>query len=85
MKPYYILQKEFIFYDCVIFRKQKLVIPHCLRRSILRLAHKCHTGIVKCKARLRSKVWSPHINSEFSSFISECYSCQTRLDHHQLQ
>ena len=83
MKPYYILQKEFIFYDCVIFRKQKLVIPHCLRRSILRLAHKGHIGIVKCKARLRSKVWWPHINSEFSSFISECHSCQTTLDHHQ--
>ena len=33
MKPYYILRKELIFHE------QKLVITHCLRRSVLRLAH----------------------------------------------
>ena len=56
MTPYYVLLKELIFHDDVIFRKQKLVIPHCLRRSVLRLAHAGHLGIVNCKARLRSKV-----------------------------
>ena len=38
---------------------------------------------MKCKARLRSKVWWPHIDSEVSFFISECHPCQTTLDHHQ--
>ena len=37
---------------------------------------------MKYKARLRSKVWWPHIDSKVSSFISECHSCQTMLDHH---
>ena len=82
MKPYYVLQKELIFHDGVILRKQELVIPPCLRRSFLRLAHEAHIGIVKCKARLRSKVWWPHIDSEVSPFISECHLCQTTLDHH---
>ena len=27
MKPYYVLQKELLFYDGVIFQKQILVIP----------------------------------------------------------
>ena len=83
MKPCYVLRKERIFHDCVILRKQKLVIPHCLRHSILRLAHEGHISIVKYKARLRSKVWWPHIDFEVSSFISECHSYQTTLDHHQ--
>ena len=30
MKPYYVLQKEPIFHDCVILQKQNLVIRHCL-------------------------------------------------------
>ena len=83
MKPYYVLRKELVFHDGIILRKQKLDIPDCLRRSVLRLAHEGHIGIVKCKARLRSKVWWPHIDSEVSSFISKCHLCQTTLDHHQ--
>ena len=83
MKPYYILRKELVFHGGVILRKQKLVIPDCLHRSVLRLAHEGHIGIVKCKARLCIKVWWPHIDSEVSSFISECHSCQTPLNHHQ--
>ena len=81
IKPYYVLRKELIFHDGVILRKHKLVIPHCLRRPVLRLAHEGHIGIVKCKGRLRSKVWWPHIDCEVSSFISECHSCQTMFDH----
>ena len=56
MKPYYILRKELVFHGGVILRKQKLVIPDCLHRSVLRLAHEGHIGIVKCKARLCIKV-----------------------------
>ena len=84
IKPYYVLQKELIFHDSVIRRNQKLVIPHCLRQSILRLAQEGHIGIVKYKKRLWSKVRWTHIDSEVSSFISECHLCQTTLDHHQL-
>ena len=55
MKGYDVLRKELNFHDDVIIRKQKLIIPHCLRHSILTLAQEGHISIVKCKARLRSK------------------------------
>lgn len=71
------------FTDGVILGKQKLVTLNCLRHSVLRLAGKGHIGIVKWKARYRSKVWWPNIGSEISSFISEYHSCQITLDHHQ--
>ena len=45
MKPYYVLRKKLIFHDGVILRKQKLVIPHCLRRSVLSLAHEGHIAL----------------------------------------
>ena len=48
MKPHYVLQKEIILHNSVILRKLKLVIPHLLRHSILRLAHEEHISIVKC-------------------------------------
>ena len=83
MKPYYFSRKELISHDGVILRKQKLVIPHCLRRSVLRLAHEGHISIVKCKARFRSKVSWLHVGYEVSSFILECHSYLATLDHHQ--
>ena len=77
MKPYQILRKKLIFHDAIILRKQKLLFPHCLGYSILRLAHEGHIDILKCKARLRSNFWWPHIDSGVSSFISEFHSCQS--------
>ena len=49
IKPYYVLRKELIFHDGVILRKQKLVIPHCLRHSVLRLAHEGHIALWNVK------------------------------------
>ena len=60
MKGYDVLRKELNFHDDVIIRKQKLIIPHCLRHSILTLAQEGHISIVKCKARLRSKFQWPY-------------------------
>ena len=49
MKPYYVLRNELIFHDGVILRRQKLVVSHFLRRSVLRSAHEGHVSILKCK------------------------------------
>ena len=65
MKPCYVLQKELIFNDGVILQKQKLVIPHCLRCSFLRLAHEGHIGIVKRKAILGSWFVEPCLSAPY--------------------
>ena len=80
MKPYYVLQNELIFHDGVILRKQKLVVSHFLRRSVLRSTHEGHVSILKCKGTCAAR-FGGHIL--ISSFISECHSYQTTLDHHQ--
>ena len=49
MKPYYVLRNELIFHDGVILRRQKLVVSHFLRRSVLRSAHEGHVSILKFK------------------------------------
>ena len=41
------LMKETYFSRWCNSLKAKLVIPHCLRHSILRLSHEGHIGIVK--------------------------------------
>ena len=53
---YYRLRNELTLVDGVLLRNRKLVIPQGLRNQVLRLAHEGHLGVVKSKARLRSKV-----------------------------
>ena len=43
----------------------------------MKLAHEGHIGIVKCKDRLRGKVWWPNIDQDVSDLIAKCHSCQT--------
>ena len=73
MKPYYALRKEFIFPDGAILRKQKLVIPHFLRHSILRLVDEKHIGIVKHVTRNTSVLWN--VDEEHVGIVK----CKARL------
>ena len=41
-----------------------MVIPRALCDRVLTIAHEGHKGIVKTKARLRSKVWWPKVDNE---------------------
>ena len=61
--------------DGVLLRGNKLVIPRVLRQRVIELAHEGHMGIVKCKQRLRTKVWWPGIDREAEKFCRNCVEC----------
>lgn len=48
----------------VLLRQCRIVIPQMLRSRVLALAHEGHQGIVKCKDRLRTKVWWPGVDRD---------------------
>ena len=60
----------------LILRGTRIVIPEKLRDHVLNLAHEGHQGIVKTKARLRSKVWWPGIDKDAEQHVRACRSCQ---------
>ena len=60
----------------LVLRGTRIVIPKPLPEEVLRLAHKGHRGIVKMKARLRSKVWWPKIDSDAKWVCKSCHGCQ---------
>ncbi|XP_064082956.1 uncharacterized protein K02A2.6-like [Macrobrachium nipponense] len=57
------VKDEICIFGCLLLRGQS-IIPKSLRRQILDLAHEGHQGIVKCKSRLRQKVWWPGLDKE---------------------
>ena len=76
VKLYYSVRNELSWADGILLRSRKIVIPPILRQRVLSLAHEGHMGIVKCKARLRSKVWWPGIDKDTEKYIRTCHSCQ---------
>ena len=64
--PHRTIRNQLTNFGFVILRGTRIVPPQSLRDDILSLAHEGHQGIVKTKERLRSEVWWPGVDAEFS-------------------
>ena len=59
----------------VLLRNCKIVMPVTLRPKCVELAHEGHQGIVKCKQRLRTKLWWPRVHDDVEKFCRSCVDC----------
>ncbi|XP_013167322.1 PREDICTED: uncharacterized protein K02A2.6-like [Papilio xuthus] len=75
VKSYKIFSDELCFYENILLRGNKIVIPERLRKQVLLAAHEGHPGIVAMKGRLRSKVWWPRIDKDSEQMVKSCKGC----------
>ncbi|XP_048001410.1 uncharacterized protein K02A2.6-like [Leguminivora glycinivorella] len=75
VKIYKLFQTELCFYEEILLRGTRIVIPKDLRKIILTAAHEGHPGIVAMKARLRAKVWWPKYDREAEKLVKSCAGC----------
>ena len=76
MTAYVCGKDELCVLDKLVLRGTRNVVLKALRGEVLRLAHEGHQGIVKMKARLRTKVWWPKIDSDAERVCKSCHGCQ---------
>ncbi|XP_062614532.1 uncharacterized protein K02A2.6-like [Saccostrea cucullata] len=69
----------------IVLRKDKLFVPHSLRKHVISLAHEGHQGIVKTKSLLREKVWFPGIDKQVESTLKNCLPCQVTTETKHLE
>ncbi|KAG7300079.1 hypothetical protein JYU34_015614 [Plutella xylostella] len=74
-KLYKIFQNELCFYEEILLRGTKIVIPLGLRDRVLSAAHEGHPGIVAMKGRLRTKVWWPKMDKDAENLVKSCKGC----------
>lgn len=60
--------------DCIMYA-ERLVIPKCFRKRILKELHKGHDGIERTKALARSYVYWPHLDDEIKELVQSCEKC----------
>lgn len=75
VKTYKIFSDELCFYENILLRGNRIVIPQSLRKQVLMAAHEGHPGIVAMKGRLRTKVWWPKIDKDVEVMVKGCKGC----------
>ena len=76
MTAYVCVKDELCVLGKLVLCGTRIVVQEALRGEVLRLAHEGHQGIVKMKARLRTKVWWPKIDSDAEQVCKSCHGCQ---------
>jgi hypothetical protein len=72
LRPYYDLRAELslVLDGRCLLRGCRVVIPPCLRSTLLELAHAGHPGIARMKAKCRDAIWWPGIDADVLESLS---------------
>ena len=75
-RPYWNYRDEISCYEGMMFKGDRIIVPHSLRPEISHRIHEGHFGIDKCRARARGAVFWPSINGAIDEMISQRGTCQ---------
>ena len=75
--PYFNLRDELSVQDGLIFRGERVVVPHSLRRDMSNRIHSSHIGIDGCLRRARDCLYWPGMTSDITNHISSCEICRS--------
>lgn len=53
LRPYFELHDKLVEQDMLVFKGARLVVPTCMRKELMPVAHSTHIGIEECLTRLR--------------------------------
>ena len=75
IRPYWTYRDEVSCVDGLLFKGNKLVVPHALRAQMLDKIHESHQGIVKCKQRARDILFWPSMSAQIEDRVAKCDTC----------
>lgn len=59
----------------LIFKGDRVILPHKLRAKAIDLAHQGHIGAASMKRILRNHFWWPGMNKDVQKFVDTCETC----------
>ncbi|XP_058817266.1 uncharacterized protein K02A2.6-like [Topomyia yanbarensis] len=75
LRAYECHAKYFRLMGALIFKDDRVLLPHKLRSRALELAHQGHMGAASMKRILRNHFWWPRLNAEVQKYIECCETC----------
>ena len=59
----------------ILFKGEKVIIPTEMQTEMLKIIHRSHLGIEKCKRQARDSLYWPGMSSGVEDFVSTCEIC----------
>jgi len=73
--PYWDVRDQLSTYNGVVYKGERVVIPHSLRQQMLDILHGSHLGVVKTKQMARDRIYWPGLNKQIEDKVSKCEVC----------
>ena len=75
LQPYWTFRVELTVEDGLILKGTRIVIPTKQQEAILKLIHKGHLGLNKCKLHAKETVYWPGLNDQLENLVLNCELC----------
>ena len=79
-RAYFNYRDELHAENGLIFKGNRLLVPKCLRKEMLEIAHQGHIGLEGCQRRMREALFWPGMSSDLKALIRQCDSCLATRD-----
>lgn len=76
LKPYSHFKEELSFYDGLIFKGNRIVVPKTKQKYILDVLHQGHPGIQNSLRRARECIYWKNLTSDVIKYIRKCTVCE---------
>ena len=74
-RPYWSVRHELTTHDGLLFKQDRVIIPSCLRESLLNKLHAAHRGSEFTLRHARNSVFWPGLNSQITDMCQSCVIC----------
>ena len=75
LKHFWPIKNELSVQAGIVFRGNRVIIPHLLRQRVLFELHYGHLGQNKCKGKAREFMYWPGMSTDIDNLVSACEIC----------
>lgn len=75
VKKYHTFNCDLSIDEGLLFKNDRVIVPHSLRKEMLKRLHYSHLGIEKTKNKARGTIYWPGINKQIEEMVESCETC----------
>lgn len=75
VKVYFNYRGELYFQDGIIFRDDRILVPHKIQRKLIEKCHTSHNGIEATLKLARANLFWPALSSQIKDVVKNCDVC----------
>ena len=75
VRDYWNFREELTLHNGVLFKNQRIIIPHSLRSEMLARLHSSHLGIEACLRKARDRIYWPNMTTHIKEAVAKCDVC----------